>query len=356
MDPRTASAGNPGSGQISETSKSASSAVEANLLKTRESSLVSIVIPAYNAAKTLDRTLRSVSAQTYAAIEVIVVDDGSVDGSGEIARLHCLKDSRVRLIQTLNGGVASARNRGINEARGEFVAPVDADDLWAPDKIEKQVSVLRKSGAQYGLCYTWSARIGPDDEIIADVPRIPIEGDVLLDLCRSNIIGNGSSALVRATVLDEVGLYDSSLRDQRAQGCEDWDIYLRIAERYKFALVPEHLTGYRQYPGNMSSDVMQMYRSACIVLRRVGDRRPDLNTSLRRGETTMLRWLFLQSVEYGQVKSATHLYRKLAKANQLEALVSIARVTVRLARNLKNAALERFNRKRYFGASLDERS
>src|SRR5262245_57856494 len=97
--------------------------------------VVSVVVPAFNAGATLDQTLRSVRAQTYTHLEVIVVDDGSKDATAEIALAHAKSDARIRLVRQANGGVASARNAGIREARAALVAPIDADDLWAPTKI-----------------------------------------------------------------------------------------------------------------------------------------------------------------------------------------------------------------------------
>src|SRR5215475_4737819 len=112
---------------------------------------VTVVIPAYNAEATLDETLRSVRSQTHRALEILIVDDGSSDGTPEVALAHAAADPRVRLIQQSNGGVAAARNRGIEEARATLIAPVDADDLWAPTKIERQVAALHRGGPRVAL-------------------------------------------------------------------------------------------------------------------------------------------------------------------------------------------------------------
>src|SRR5689334_6839377 len=120
-------------------------------------SVVGVVIPAYNAAATLDETLCSVRAQTYLTLEIIVVDDGSRDATPEIALRHAAGDRRVRLIRQANAGVAAARNRGIEETRADLVAPIDADDLWAPTKIARQMEVLRRASPETALVYTWSA-------------------------------------------------------------------------------------------------------------------------------------------------------------------------------------------------------
>src|SRR6185436_16193158 len=116
--------------------------------------LVSVVVPARNAAKTIHETLHSISRQTYRALEIIVVDDGSTDETAAIAQRHSLDDPRFRVISKPNGGVASARNEGIRVTTGEFVAFIDADDLWHPTKIGKQMEALLSGGPDMALVYS----------------------------------------------------------------------------------------------------------------------------------------------------------------------------------------------------------
>lgn len=253
--------------------------------------LVSVVIPAYNAAPTLDTTLRSLRAQSYPRLEIIVVDDGSRDRTSQIVEAHAAGDGRVRLIRQANGGVAAARNTGIAAARGAYTAPVDADDLCAVRRIEKQVQALEAAGPDYAVAYTWSAFIDEDDRVI-DASFQPVaEGDVSLSLCISNFVANGSAAMMRTDALRAVGGYDPSLRARRAQGCEDWSLLLRLAERWRFVLVPEFLTGYRQSAVNMSSDTMQMYRSFRIVAADHAAQFPHARDALAIGRKNMLAWL-----------------------------------------------------------------
>ena len=151
--------------------------------------------------------------------------------------------------------MAAARNRGVSEARGSFVAPIDADDLWHPTKIAKQMAIMHERGEKVGLVYTWLAKIDPHDQVISLKHRPQEEGQVFLAMCMGNVVANGSSPLMRRQIVLECGGYDPTLRARGAQGCEDLQLYLKIAERYEFGLVKEHLTGYRRLPGNMSSDV-----------------------------------------------------------------------------------------------------
>lgn len=121
--------------------------------------LVSVVIPAYNAESTIDDTLRSVRGQTHRELEIIVVDDGSTDRTTSVVKAHAAADGRVTLIAQENAGVAAARNAGWQSARSAFIAFVDADDLWAPSKIERQLEVILRGGLRVGLVYTWWALI-----------------------------------------------------------------------------------------------------------------------------------------------------------------------------------------------------
>jgi glycosyltransferase involved in cell wall biosynthesis len=133
--------------------------------------LVSVIIPAYNEAATIERTISSVRSQTYSNLEMQVVDDGSTDETAAIVQRLAGIDHRIMLLRKPNGGLSSARNYGIAHAGGEFIAPIDADDLWHPDKIKKQMAVMRDGGDQVGLVYCWSRAIDERDRVLFDIPR-----------------------------------------------------------------------------------------------------------------------------------------------------------------------------------------
>jgi glycosyltransferase involved in cell wall biosynthesis len=266
-----------------------------------DADLVSVVIPAYNAATTIGETLLSVRSQTHRMLEILVIDDGSIDGTADIVRAHAALDSRIRLVRQKNGGVAAARNRGIEEAAAGLVAFVDADDLWAPRKIEKQIAALRKEGQLVALVYTWYAFIDAASRITAR--RYPTEaGDVLERLCRGNFVGHCSSILVTKTAAEDVGGFDPSLRARRAQGCEDYQFCLRVAERYRFAVVPEQLTGYRLTSTNMSNDLLQMRRSWVLVADEMCRRHPRLEKSIGFGTTIHTAWLLERAIELRRLR------------------------------------------------------
>lgn len=297
---------------------------------------VSVVIPAYNAAATIGETLRSVRSQTHRRLEILVIDDGSTDGTADIVGAHAAADARIRLVRQQNAGVGAARNRGIEEASASLVAFVDADDLWAPHKIEKQVAAVRTEEPPPALVYTWWTFIDAASRITARM--CPTEaGDVLEQLCLANFVGNGSSILVTKAVAVEVGGFDVSLRAREAQGCEDYKFCLRVAERYRFAVVPEYLTGYRVTSANMSSDLLRMRRSWMLVADEMRRRHPHLEKQIRLGTTHFTEWALRRAIALHRLRLIPLLGALLASTDPAQA----ARILVEwprlgLARRLRN--------------------
>jgi glycosyltransferase involved in cell wall biosynthesis len=254
---------------------------------------VSVIVPAYNASATIERTLRSVMVQTYAHLEIIVVDDGSNDHTAAIVEQIRREDPRILFLRQANMGVAAARNLGIAHASGAFIAPLDADDIWHPRKIEKQMCIMEFKGDRNGLVYCHSRLIDEHDTIISqDGPQGEVRGDVYALLVLSNFIGNASSPLIRSDCLRQIGGYDSSLRARCAQGCEDLRVYLAIAERWEIDLVPEYLVGYRRAGAKMSHNHISMARSWEIVIAGARSRHPELPLKLMRwARGNFYRWL-----------------------------------------------------------------
>lgn len=268
--------------------------------------LVTVIIPAYNASATLDRTLESVRSQSYRCIEILIVDDGSKDETPSIVMSHAAADDRVRLISQSNAGVAAARNRGIAEARGKLIAPIDADDLWASTKLEKQVATMAEGGPEVGLVYCWYAIIDAHD-FIKGIAKPTSSGMVLSHLCENNFVGNGSSPLMRKDVLLAAGGYSTQLRAADAQGCEDWLLYLLIARTHEFRVVEECLLGYRMVPGSMSRDGRQMLRSLRNVTCQILKRNPELSHNLVIGDFNLSIWLFRRAMSGLSVWTAANI-------------------------------------------------
>ena len=244
--------------------------------------LVSVIIPAYNAAEHIRRTLNSVLGQTYHALEVIVVDDGSEDGTGAIVKKFVETDARIQLVTQSNAGVGAARNTAIRMARGEYIAPLDADDVWFPEKLEKQVARMEQCGEETGMVYCWSIRVDRHGEFIAAQFPSTVQGRILESAVSGCIADNASVPLFRASALASVGPYLTRAEQGGAQGCEDWDLYIRIAETFSIRLVPEFLVGYVRTDSSMSVDGELMEASFSAVMQRARQRNPHLPAAIFR--------------------------------------------------------------------------
>lgn len=205
---------------------------------------VSVIVPAYNAMQFLPKTVDSVLKQTYQDFEIFIINDGSTDNIEEWVRT--VEDKRVRLISQHNQGQSAARNEGIKNSSGQYIAFLDADDLWAPSKLEKQVQVL-DSNPDTGLVYSWVSLIDENDHPLDKTWTISEEGDVWLKLIEGNIIACGSVPMIRRSCVEVVGLFEKF-----PFACEDWDYWLRIASHYSFEVLKEVLVYYRDSPGSLS--------------------------------------------------------------------------------------------------------
>lgn len=228
--------------------------------------LVAVIMPAFNAAATVAEAIDSVLRQTHSHLELVVVDDGSTDRT--IARVREIKDPRLRLIAAPHAGPAAARNRGLSACRGEFVAFIDADDVWLSHKLEAQLRTLAEqpqAGAVYGLL----DHIDSDGGNRAATSRQVAEGWILETLLVWYLIGNGSNLLVRRPLLEAVGGFDETL-----DAAEDWELSTRLAERCEIACVPTVVGLYRQGPGTLTSQTHRMERGFRQAHRKVFRRVP----------------------------------------------------------------------------------
>ncbi|MCA1991909.1 MAG: glycosyltransferase family 2 protein [Coleofasciculus sp. S288] len=208
---------------------------------------VSVIIPAYNAMTYLPETLESVMAQTFTDFEVLIINDGSSDHIVEWASR--LVEARVKLISQENQGSAGARNTGIAHSQGKYIAFLDADDLWEPTKLEKQVHCLDEN-PEVGLVNTWVVNADEQGNPTNNVLTSNDEGDVWKQIAVENLIFCGSAPMVRRCCFETLGEFDQSLRS-----AEDWDMWIRIASRYSFAVVKESLVFYRQRPTSKSNNL-----------------------------------------------------------------------------------------------------
>ncbi len=206
---------------------------------------VSVIIPTYNRRDLVQLTIDSALAQTFTDSEIIVVDDGSTDNTGEMLRARY--DSQIRYEYQTNQGESAARNRALQLAQGEYIALLDSDDLWFPDKIEKEVRRL-DAEPQAGLVFCEAWLIDAAGERLADRPEgqgVTPDDLSLEKMVFVNQIGGPSTTLIRRSTLDAVGGFDSEIRFG-----EDWDVWLQMLVRcYHVAYLPEPLTCIRRHRG-----------------------------------------------------------------------------------------------------------
>lgn len=222
--------------------------------------IVSVIIPAFNAAPTIARTIASAQRQTVSDIEILVIDDGSTDATRSLAEQAAREDSRIKVLSQANAGVCAARNRALAEASSAFMAPLDADDIWHAEKLERQLSAIRAAPAGTGLVYNWYRRIDDNDRVVPVSPSPRISGQVLHRHLEWNFISNGSNILVPAELARSVG-YAQPIPGAGQQGAEDYLFQLRLARTHRFACVPAWLTGYRLSRGGLSTGVERMLRA-----------------------------------------------------------------------------------------------
>ncbi len=199
--------------------------------------LVSVIIPAYNKAEYTRRCVESVLAQSYQHIEVIVVDDGSVDNTASVMKSF---GERIRYVLKKNGGACSARNEGIRQARGEFLAFLDCDDLYEISKIEQSITCLVQQPA-YGFVHT-DAYFCDQHDVVVGQYKHPLrlqQGHIANQLVMGNFICN-STVVVRRQALDQAGYFDETIFPPA-----DWDMWLRLAQVSQAGFVDCPLTKYR---------------------------------------------------------------------------------------------------------------
>ena len=290
--------------------------------------LVSVVITVHNGAAFVDRTLRRARDQTYKSLEIIVVDDGSTDGSPEILAEHAKQDGRIRLVRQPNAGVAAARNRGVREAHGEFIAFLDHDDLWHRAVVQKQVARFEECDDTTAVTYAWSCLIDREDRIISPTAEPRHEGWVLAQMCRGNFIGNGSAGMIRRRAFDDVGGCDEALSGDLA-GYDDSHLYLKLAERYQFAVVPELLVGYRLVIGSTADNFRRMIRSYRHATAPFKTRYPQHAASIDMHEKELIQWYCSRALRRRDFGGAAIVLRELIRLDPLFGAYSAAFVLVR---------------------------
>ena len=218
------------------------------------SSKVSVVIPTYNYGCFVSEAIDSALGQTHRPEEIIVVDDGSTDGTEEAVNVFV---NKVKYLKQTNSGVCAARNRGVAESTGEYIAFLDADDIWEPTKIEKQLAKFAED-ADIGLVHCGMREFDSETRETLAVHDMGMEGSIAEELLlweRPAMNVSGSAIMISRKAFEDVGGFDPELK------CgEDWDLCYRIAMKYKVGFVPEPLVNYRSHGAAAHRNVAEMER------------------------------------------------------------------------------------------------
>jgi glycosyltransferase involved in cell wall biosynthesis len=273
---------------------------------------VSVVVPTHNRSQLLALTLGSVLRQREVDLEVIVVDDGSSDDTADV--VAGLGDARIRVVRhDTPQGVAAARNRGIAEAAGRWVAFLDDDDLWAPDKLARQLQAAHQSGRDW--VYTGAVVIDDALEVLGGAPPEPPERVRELLLRYDAVPGGGSNVLVRRDTLASAGPFDTRLRNT-----EDWEMWIRLAKLGAPAWVCGPLVAKRAHVQNSSLDTREILAGTALIERLHG-------TRADRGAT--YRWLAETSLRAGRRGAALRYLATAAVRGQGRDVAADLRVILR---------------------------
>lgn len=250
----------------------------------RAARLVSVVIPCYNHAHYLGHAIESVLAQTHRHFEIVVVDDGSTDGTAEVAARY----AEVRVVRQCNAGLSTARNAGLAASRGEYVVFLDADDRLLPDALQAGLNslFLHPEAAFVSGHFRY---INADGSLRKQQPQLPLESPPYEGMLRGNYITMHATVMYRRAIFDEVGGFDPALRS-----CEDYDLYLRITRGHPVARHDEVVAEYRRHNDSMSIRAGRMLDTALTVLGSQWEHvqaEPQLARACQQGVRSMRRYL-----------------------------------------------------------------
>jgi glycosyltransferase involved in cell wall biosynthesis len=216
---------------------------------------ISVIIPTYNRPFLLRSAMESVLNQTFQDFEIIVVDDAP-DGSAQES-VSGFKDTRIRYFRhDCNKGEAASRNTGISNSSGEFLAFLDDDDEWLPDKLALQVDLLEKASSRVGAVYTGMLFVNLDDNNVLSQSIPTKRGDISKDMLSVNVVGTPSKVLIRRSCIDKVGLFDENLSYY-----VDYDFFLRFAKNFHFDYIQRPLVKYHVHEDNLTKNIEIIWRA-----------------------------------------------------------------------------------------------
>ncbi len=221
---------------------------------------ISVIVPVFNGEKTIKETIDSILNQTFKDIELIIINDGSNDKTLEI--LENILDSRIKIFSYNNAGLSASRNRGISQAKREYISFIDADDLWTSDKLELQWRALQEN-PQAAVAYSWTDYIDESSKFLKSGRRITVNGNAFSQLLIFNFLENGSNPLIRQTAIEKVDGFDESL-----PAAEDKDMWLRLAANYEFVCIEKPQILYRTSTTSMSTNLKRQETASLKVIER----------------------------------------------------------------------------------------
>lgn len=295
-------------------------------MSTQESvPLVSVITTVYNAESFLEPTLRSLLTQTFTDFEAIVIDDGSTDGSADLVERLAQNDPRIRLIRQVNQGHALATNRALAETRGALIAFLDHDDLWLPQKLQRQVERLEHD-QQAGFVGCYSALLDAQLRCTGWRFGTHANGAVYRRMRFCDLVGGGSVPLVRREAIERVGFLDPA---PEVQGREDWEFWLRIARHFPYSMVQETLVGYVRRPSNYSADYQRMVRAGVAVLGKAALEDSELDArTMEQARARDSFGIFCLSLADGKSDEAAGILRKSLAISWLPVVLSPQRLGI----------------------------
>ncbi len=286
--------------------------VKSQLRNAMNSPKVSIVIPAYNVEAYILDTLRSVIDQTFLDFEVLVVNDGSTDRTSEVITQFIQQDSRFKILHKPNGGLSSARNFGIRHAEGKYIALLDGDDLYLPNKLATHIEVLDRNPS-VGVVYSASQAIRENgDPTWMTLSGKPLYTNILKSLLCKNFVGHGSNGIFRKEIISEIGDFDESLK------CvEDLDFWLRVAgTKWRFHRVPSVQCCYRVRAAGLSFNLDRMQETQYQVMQSAYQRHPELSTTIEpTANAYFYRYLARTALTSGDRQQASDFIQQAWKSD-----------------------------------------
>lgn len=275
--------------------------------------IVSVIIPTYNRANLLSRAIKSALSQTFQDFELIIVDDGSTDNTKEVVEKFKKKDNRVKYIwQENSGGPASPKNKGIKASKGEYIAFLDDDDEWFPEKIEKQLEIFENSkDKNIGIVACNALDVFEDSKTIKEYKIKETKEEKYLPMILNGcLIHSSSSVVVKKNIFKKVGYFDKKLKT-----ADDYDMWIKILSKYNFDFYPHPLFKYYIHGKNISfnESISLKKEQKCIILKK----HKDLYDKYPKIYSNKLRYIGNRYIMLGKKRKARKILIKSIKNNPL---------------------------------------